>query len=426
MTNPKMILSVEDAIRVRYACTRFRRYGDGGGGDGDGGTARTANKNSSSSNSATASAAPITNDPSGDAATGASAAAARAASPAPMAGPSDPAVVRAAFECLDVARRAPSGFNIQPYRLLLVHSPRHRQALARYCIGRNADRVRDSDCTAIFLADRQCLRTLPQYRELVKLSPSSRRRRQQKQQRQQQRSTSPTLRRRLLPDLRLLKLQALVGLFSSGLPLPVFLSAPLSWAVGFAMRVVSWICRHRLVVPTLSGPETWSQKNTMLVAMTYLLACTSRGLATTPMEGYLTWGIRRELKIPRRYTIPLIVSTGRPYHDDRGDDGLENQRLDSAHGYGGAPSAEESREEMSNKNDHNAISGIRGTAAVDVGGGGAESDAAASAADEEAILPIDDAGMVHGNGRDTATPRFPTDSIIYGDVFGTAMKVDTS
>jgi hypothetical protein len=31
------------------------------------------------------------------------------------------------------------------------------------------------------------------------------------------------------------------------------------------------------------------------------------------MEGYNAGGVRRALKIPRRYAIPLIVSTGRPY-----------------------------------------------------------------------------------------------------------------
>jgi hypothetical protein len=31
------------------------------------------------------------------------------------------------------------------------------------------------------------------------------------------------------------------------------------------------------------------------------------------MEGYMAWGIRQSLNIPRRYTIPLMVATGKPY-----------------------------------------------------------------------------------------------------------------
>ncbi|KAL7532085.1 hypothetical protein ACHAXR_004423 [Thalassiosira sp. AJA248-18] len=52
----------------------------------------------------------------------------------------------------------------------------------------------------------------------------------------------------------------------------------------------------------------------MLVAMTYMLACTSRGLASCPMEGFDAGGVRKVLGIPRgRSGIPLIVSTGMPY-----------------------------------------------------------------------------------------------------------------
>ena len=56
----------------------------------------------------------------------------------------------------------------------------------------------------------------------------------------------------------------------------------------------------------------------MLVAMTYMLGCTSNGLATCPMEGYDAHGICKVLNIPRgRFTIPIIVSTGMPYHGSR-------------------------------------------------------------------------------------------------------------
>lgn len=67
------------------------------------------------------------------------------------------------------------------------------------------------------------------------------------------------------------------------------------------------------LLPTLSSAETWAQKNTMLAAMIYMLACTSRGLATCPMEGIDAAGVRKVLSIPGRYSIPLIVSTGTPY-----------------------------------------------------------------------------------------------------------------
>ena len=97
-----------------------------------------------------------------------------------------------------------------------------------------------------------------------------------------------------------------------------------------------------LLLPTLSSSETWSQKNTMLVAMTYMLACTSRGIVTCPMEGYDALGIKGALGIPPgRYSVPLIVSAGKPYRrggnyaNDGGDDDDENETDDAGLGHGG-------------------------------------------------------------------------------------------
>lgn len=215
--------------------------------------------------------------------------------------PANPQRLGLAKQALELACRAPTGFNVQPYKLLLVESPSAKQALAKYCIGRNRDRVLDSDCSVVFLADRESMRTWKQYRTMLESNPSSKHK------------TKKSFR-------GWLKLRGLTGLFSSGLPLPKVIGGPISFGIRLAMRVISWFVRARLVVPTLSSPECWSQKNTMLVAMTYMLGCSSRGLDTTPMEGFLSWGIRRSLKIPRRYTIPLVVSTGKALHKKESDD----------------------------------------------------------------------------------------------------------
>lgn len=204
---------------------------------------------------------------------------------------SDPDVVQDALECLDLSRRAPSGFNAQPYKLILVKSPQQKKALARYCIGHNAHRVRDSDCTAVFLADRETARTIGAYKSFVV-------------------SNSPQWKNR---KWGMLKVQALIALFSSGYPLPRFLAVPISFGVRLAVCCLSVFTFRKVLVPTLSNAETWSSKNTMLVAMSYMLACTSRGWTTCPMEGFNAGGIRKALGIPRRFSIPIIVSTGRPY-----------------------------------------------------------------------------------------------------------------
>jgi hypothetical protein len=71
--------------------------------------------------------------------------------------------------------------------------------------------------------------------------------------------------------------------------------------------------KREVISKPVFGDTSWSQKNTVLVATTYLLGCTSRNVATCPMEGYNVAGIRRILNIPRRYMIPLIAATGTPY-----------------------------------------------------------------------------------------------------------------
>ncbi|CAN0026938.1 unnamed protein product, partial [Choristocarpus tenellus] len=63
----------------------------------------------------------------------------------------------------------------------------------------------------------------------------------------------------------------------------------------------------------VSSVEAWAFKNTALAAQTYILACTARGLATCPMEGYDARRVRNVLSIPSRYGVPLVVATGHPF-----------------------------------------------------------------------------------------------------------------
>lgn len=185
--------------------------------------------------------------------------------------------------------------------------------------------------------------------------------------------------RRALSSRALLKLRILILLFSSGYPLPRFLSVPLSFGVRLGVSVLSFFARrlHSLkqssskflsallpgnisLLPTLTSAETWSQKNTMLVAMTYLLACAAHGLATCPMEGFDAHGVRRALGVPRgRYGVPLLVSAGRPYR--------------------------------------------RGDGATGADGGGEEEE-------------TDDVGLSHGAS--TLSPRFPVAEVVFGNAFG--------
>lgn len=63
-------------------------------------------------------------------------------------------------------------------------------------------------------------------------------------------------------------------------------------------------------VPRIERPETWASKNAMLAAMSFMLAATAHGLSTCPMEGFDAARVRRVLKIPRRYALPVLISLG--------------------------------------------------------------------------------------------------------------------
>lgn len=255
----------------------------------------------------------------------------------PTASISNPSIVQASHDCIELSQRAPTGFNAQPYRVILVHSKDDKEQLALYCLGRNADRVRDSDCTAVFLADRECGRDGKRFTDfLVKNMDSNNSTVEVSSIASSAKATSRT--RRPLSQRALFKLRMLIVLFSSGYPLPQFLSIPISFGIRTGVSILSFFarCLYSLqrrfklfakilpnniqLLPTLFSSTTWSQKNTMLIAMTYMLACTSRGLATCPMEGIDASGVRKVLGIPRgRYTIPLIVSAGVPYHRKKDD-----------------------------------------------------------------------------------------------------------
>ena len=245
------ILSFDEAVHHRYACKRFQRHD---GKNNEETTTTTTEKTAS---------------------------------------PPDPAVVQQALHCLDLARLAPSAFNAQPYKIVLVHSAAQKLALSRYCLGPNAQRVRDADCTAVFLADRQVLRTLPALQAWKKESSA--------------RTTTTTRRRQWQTAFYM-------AIFSSGYPLPRVLAGPISLLIRTVISIAGWCCRFLRIsykLPTLASAETWTTKQIMLVAMTYMLACSCRGLATSPMEGVDAAGMRRVLQAPSRYAIPLIVSTGR-------------------------------------------------------------------------------------------------------------------
>jgi nitroreductase len=255
---PPSLLSFDAAVLNRHACKKFIRYD---------GTERSATTTT-------------TNTPA-------------------EASQSDPRVVQQAIQALDLARQAPSAYNSQPYKFIVVDSKQQKEALSKYALGPNRNRVLDSDVTIVFLADRQVLRTLSNFRKYFAAPTTT--------------TTTTTRQGGQNNKWYSRKMQIYLALFSSGYPLPRCISAVVSFFIRTAVSMVDLVTRFFYPMPTLSSAETWSSKQALMVAMTYMLACSARHLDTIPMEGINARGIRRVLKVPSRYAVPLIVSTGREY-----------------------------------------------------------------------------------------------------------------
>jgi len=253
-------LSIEEAVENRYACTRFRRY---------------AEREDLSE---------FDDDE-------------------PVGTRGNPVVLRKAREIIDLARRAPSGFNVQPYKVILVETPEAKEEMARWCPGRNADRVLDSDVTAVFLADRQSVNLAlgTMYKKCL-----------------YNRGLDENMNWK--ERLNVWKTVITLTLFTGGIGFPKIMTMWVFPWMRFGMRFLSWFTRSIFPLPTLTSNEAWSQKHTIPVAMSYILLASANRMATCPMEGYNVWGVRQALHIPRRYTIPMVLCTGSPYKYDKEDE----------------------------------------------------------------------------------------------------------
>lgn len=57
-------------------------------------------------------------------------------------------------DCLVLGQMAPSSFNLQPFKVLIVKSDESKAALAAAMLGANVKRVRDAPVTLVYAADK--------------------------------------------------------------------------------------------------------------------------------------------------------------------------------------------------------------------------------------------------------------------------------
>jgi len=223
-------------------------------------------------------------------------------------------------------QRSPSAWNVNPYVVVLALDEAARRRLADCMIGSgNADLVMSASATAVFAADLEPARLIPETAAM-----------------EAEAGKTPRYCRSLETDAAAalsgpyFQLPAVSGWAQDGQassarggglaagatggPSPAdagvgLLSGHLhSWAQDVkrsVMTTASVALAGAAPVPTLNSSEGWAFKNTGLAAQTYMLAAASAGLATHPMEGLDAHMACRALGIPwPRYGVPMVVATG--------------------------------------------------------------------------------------------------------------------
>lgn len=193
-------------------------------------------------------------------------------------------------EVLRLTQEAPTAFNLQPYKMIVVQSEEGKDTLCQAMLGGNAKKVADAPVTVVFAADKD-----------------------------------PARNARKLMDLELAhgKSQEYV----SSLPSKITFLLGKGWLSTKFRSVVTHLTSPLSAAPNIRSTDStteWAYKNTSLAAAAYMYAATANGLATAPMEGFDERRLCYSLGVDtERYSIPLVISTGyaTKANVESGDDG---------------------------------------------------------------------------------------------------------
>jgi nitroreductase len=178
---------------------------------------------------------------------------------------------------VEIARWAPSGYNLQPTHFVVVTDAAVKSRLVPACLGQR--QVAEAGAIVVITGDRRVVEN--HFEEVMATE-------------------------RALGSID----ERYDRLLRKVVPL-VFGQGPmgLGWlAKAVAAPILGW------VTPTPSIPAVfkryWLTKQTMLCAMTLMLAAEAAGLATLPMEGFDERRVRRALAIPRSQIVPVVIAVG--------------------------------------------------------------------------------------------------------------------
>jgi nitroreductase len=178
---------------------------------------------------------------------------------------------------LAIAQWAPSGYNLQPTHFVVVTDPVIKSKLFAPCLKQR--QINAAPAVVVITGDRQVAAN--HFEDVIAADRAG----------------------GAIDD-------AYEKLLRKVIPL-VFGQGPLG--MGWLAKAVAGPVRA-LVMPTPSIPAVhkryWLTKQTMLCAMTLMLAASAAGLATLPMEGFDERRVRKALGIPRSQIVPVVIAMG--------------------------------------------------------------------------------------------------------------------
>jgi nitroreductase len=186
----------------------------------------------------------------------------------------DPIPAELLNRLIDIAHWSPSGYNLQPTHFVLVTDPAVKTKLVPACM--NQRQVAEAAAVVVITGDR---RVAANHFEEVLAADKA------------------------------------IGAISENYERLLRRFVPL--AFGHGPAGIGWLLKATvlgLVTPMPSIPAVfqrfWLTKQTMLCAMTLMLAAHAAGLATLPMEGFDEHRVRRVLRIPRSQIVPVVIAIG--------------------------------------------------------------------------------------------------------------------
>ncbi len=184
-------------------------------------------------------------------------------------------------ELLDLANRAPSGYNLQPWHFVLVRNPELKQLMRH--IAMDQIQVSEAPAVVVFVADPEAWKT--SYERVLELG----------------------LQTKQMSEQRVARYRKFVRVLFQNGPFGI---------VGFAKRIIVPFMRLYRPTPGVIASHyeaiQYVRTQTAFAAATFMIAAKSAGLDTSPMEGFDEERLKKLLAVPKTMTVPLIIAVGYP------------------------------------------------------------------------------------------------------------------